>query len=233
MLRYSVIIPCWNEETALPNAVEETSRAFSALGEPFEILVVDDGSTDRTAETAYRLASQDPHVRVIALPTNRGKGAAVREGVRASEGDWILFLDADLATPPQTMERVKPCLDRCDLVQGSRRITGARIEASQPVHRVWLGRVFNVCVRALFRLPYRDTQCGFKAFHRRLRPILLGMETDGWAFDVELLLAARKVGARIEEVPVTWRHGRVSRVRLRQVGRILVDLWRLKRRYRA
>lgn len=222
-VRFSVIIPAYNEAATLEAAIGETEAAMRAINEPFEIIVVDDGSEPRSTQHAAR------SVRTIRHETNLGKGAAVRTGMLAAQGEWALFLDADLATHPSTFASFLPFLDSNDIVFGSRRISGAVIADPQPWYRDWSGQLFNVLVRAFTHLPYRDTQCGFKAFRLSVcRPLFETMETTGWVFDVELLVRASAAGLRVREMPVRWRQGPVSRVRFGHWFRILSELWRLR-----
>ncbi len=162
-MTYSIVIPCWNEEKTIGRAVLETRAFFESLAAPFEIIVVDDGSADRTAETVQNLSKEIPELRLIRHEKNLGKGAAVKTGVAAASGEWILFLDADLSTHPSAFKKFLPHLAEADIVIGSRRSSGGNIAEPQPWMREKFGQLFNLTVRLLFRLPYRDTQCGFKA----------------------------------------------------------------------
>lgn len=223
-VRFSVIIPAYNEGATLEAAIQETEAAMRAIGEPFEIIVVDDGSESRITHLASRI------VRTIRHETNLGKGAAVRTGMLAAQGEWALFFDADLATHPSTFAAFLPFLDSNDIVFGSRRVSGAVIADPQPWYRDWTGQLFNVLVRACTHLPYRDTQCGFKAFRMSVcRPLFENMETTGWVFDVELLVRARSCGLRLTEVPVVWRQGPVSRVCFSHIIPIWNELLRIRR----
>lgn len=227
---YSVIIPAYNEERTIVRAVRETVDVFRGLQKPFEIIVVDDGSRDRTAAVAARLRTEVPELTLLRHAANRGKGAAVRTGVERARGDAFLFLDADLATHPSEFPSFLSALRTADVVIGSRTMRGARIPEPQPWYRVLLGKLFNlVAVRWYLGLPYHDTQCGFKAFTQKTKPLFRQMRSSGWAFDAELLMRARRAGFRIAELPVTWRHGRVSRVRLRDVWQIAKELRGIRR----
>ncbi len=222
-VRFSVIIPAYNEAATLETAVRETEAAMKAIGEPFEIIVVDDGSESRISHLASRI------VKTIRHEKNQGKGAAVRTGMLAAEGEWALFLDADLATHPSTFASFLPFLENNDIMFGSRRVSGAVIADPQPWYRDWSGQFFNLLVRMFTDLPYRDTQCGFKAFRMSVcRPLFEKLETAGWVFDVELLVRARSRGLRMTEVPIVWRQGPVSRVRFGHWFQILAELWRVR-----
>ena len=226
---YSIILPAFNEEAAIERAVRETAASFDALGQPYEIIVVDDGSTDRTAALVEAMRADIPALRILAHKTNRGKGAAVRTGALSAAGEVTLFFDCDLSTRPATFRAFIPLLASTDIVIGSRRVPGAVITRAQKRWRSSLGRIFNAFIRLYLRLPYRDTQCGFKAIKRTALPILQTIESDGWAFDVELLARARAKGLKIAECPVTWSNRRESRVRLGSAWSIFNELRRIKR----
>jgi glycosyltransferase involved in cell wall biosynthesis len=224
MTRLTVIIPAYQESKRIRGSLEQTRAFFDSLGTPYELIVVDDGSTDGTAEAVGSLAS------VVKHKTNLGKGAAVRTGTLAATGDWILFLDADLSTKPSAFSNFLPHLENSDLVFGSRRAPEARIGTAQPAWRNGSGQVFNLLVRIMTGLPYQDTQCGFKAFRvAACRPLFESLETTGWAFDVELLMRAKKNGLIIKEVPVEWHHQGESKVRLRHFWKVLKDLMAMNR----
>ncbi len=239
MVEFSVIIPALDEEKRIARAIEETRRVFSAFNQPFEIIVVDDGSSDKTADIVENFINNSSYssssgltggsgIILVRHRCNKGKGAAVKTGTAAAQGEWILFLDSDLATHPSEFGKFLPYLSDYDVLIASRRVAGAKIAERQPLYRTWLGRLFNLCVRLYFGLPYHDTQCGFKAFRRKALPLIADLSIDGWAFDVELLYRAEKSGLRIKEIPVVWRHGAASHVRLRHAWRILSDLRRIK-----
>jgi dolichyl-phosphate beta-glucosyltransferase len=174
--------------------------------------------------------------RLLALPENAGKGRAVRTGVLAAEGRWVLVTDADLSAPLDQYARLQAAArDRdLDVVVGSRAVPGARIEVRQPRVREWLGLGFNLATRAVLRLPLRDTQCGFKLLDRsRTRPLFERLVVDGFAFDAELLFCCVRFGLRVEEVPVVWRDVPGSRVSLPGApARMLLDLARIRWRFR-
>lgn len=225
-VRYSVIIPAYNEEKNIGRALQETKRVFDGLGAPYEILVIDDGSSDRTADECGEW------VRVIRHARNQGKGAAVRTGVAAAQGEYMLFLDADLATHPQEFVQCIPLLANNDIVIGSRRVRGAMVAAAQPWHRVLAGRLFNAIIRRGLDVPFEDTQCGFKAFSARVKPLFSGLQTSGWVFDVEILARARREGMKIAEIPVEWRDSGSSKLKLSHAPHILRELLDIRKRLR-
>jgi glycosyltransferase involved in cell wall biosynthesis len=209
----SVIIPAYNEAQRLPRTVSDLLVYLDARPGSAEIVVVENGSTDGTAQIAADLAARDERVRVLSL-TTRGKGQAVRAGMLAAAGHVLLESDADASVPP---DQIPALVDRiqagADVAIGSREAPGAR-RVGEPRHRHLMGRVFNTLVRWLAIPELNDTQCGFKAFRREAAHALFTRQTiTGWAFDIEVLFIARRLGYRIDEVPVTWYYGPSSRVR--------------------
>jgi glycosyltransferase involved in cell wall biosynthesis len=194
------------------------------------VIVVDDGSQDATSALVEARAATEPRLLLVRLPLNRGKGAAVREGVLRARGERVLFMDADLATPIEEIDALEAALARgAHIAVGSRAQPGARIQVRQHILRETLGKGFNVLVRALFGGPVRDTQCGFKLFTAEAaRTLFAGATIDRFAFDVEILLLARG-RYRVDEVPVRWRHVEESRVSpfvdAPAMARDLVRLW--------
>jgi dolichyl-phosphate beta-glucosyltransferase len=226
----TVVVPAYQEEARIGPTVARIREHLD--GRDFELIVVDDGSRDRTIEVATAAADGDPRVRVLAQPRNRGKGAAVRAGMLAAHGDRVLFSDADLATPIEELAKLEERLDRgADIAIASRALPDSDIRTRQHPGREMMGRTFNVIVRALVLGGIKDTQCGFKLFTRAAAQDLFGRATlDGFAFDVEILLLARGRW-RIEEVPVVWHHVEESKVSPgTDAARMLVDVVRLRAR---
>jgi glycosyltransferase involved in cell wall biosynthesis len=231
-LQLSVVIPAYNEENRLGGTL--TAITGYLAGRDVEVLVVDDGSTDRTVAVAEGIGA--PNVRVIRLDKNRGKGAAVRAGILASTGERVLFSDADLATPIDELRKLEAKLDDGYAIAiGSRALDGADIRVRQSTPRELMGKTFNVLVRALVVGGIKDTQCGFKLFRGDLaRELFAGCAIDGFAFDVDILLRARRAGHRIAEVPVVWRHVEQSKVSpARDAARMLWDVVHLSRRRKS
>jgi len=221
----SVVIPAYNEALRLPATL---ARLHAHLGgREHEILVVDDGSADATAEVA-RAASGA--VRVLRHEPNRGKGYAVRRGMLAASGARRLLTDADLSTPIEDLALLEAALDAgSDVAIGSRAVAGARVEVHQGVHREAMGRLFNRLVQALLLPGLHDTQCGFKLFTAEAAEAAFGASTlDGFSFDVEALYVARRRGLRIAEVGVTWRNDAATRVRLLGGAAAFADVLRLR-----
>ncbi len=231
MLALSVIIPAYNEASRIGATVDAVAGYLGPRC-TFEVLVVDDGSADGTAEAAHAAAARHPEARVIRLRPHRGKGAAVREGLRQSEGSCVCFIDTDLAIPVGAMDTLLHVLEAegCDVGIASRALPESQVVAGQGLVRLALSPVFNALVRALFGLSFHDTQCGFKGFRREAaRALAERARIDGFAFDVELLLLADRLGFRIAEFPVRVERRRASSVRLMaQAVPILADLWRIR-----
>ncbi len=214
----SIVIPAYNEEQRLP----ATLRAIAAYLETkkldfVEILVVDDGSRDRTAGVVRQAAARDARVRLLQNPGNRGKGYAVRHGMREARGEWVLFTDADLSAPVEDLDRLEQSVERenADGAIGSRAVDRSLVLKRQPPFREFTGRVFNLAMRLVTGLPYRDTQCGFKLFRREVAQcVAVRQQSDGFGFDVEILYIARKHGYRIIEVPVRWANVEGTKVSL-------------------
>ena len=232
-LSLSIVVPAYNEGSRLGKSLREIVSYLHNYAPESELIVVDDGSTDHTANTARTELSDSRNVNtsVISYQSNLGKGRAVRLGLLASRGEIALFTDADLSTPiTETPKLVDPILrGECDLAFGSRALDRSLIGVHQPWRREQGGRVFNLAVRLATGLPFWDTQCGFKAFRMSAcRPIIEGATIDRFGFDVELLYVAYRAGLRLKEIPVRWDHAEGSKVNvasdsmkmLSEVGRI-------------
>lgn len=226
----SVVVPAYNEEARVGPTVRRIIEYCREAEPEYELLIVDDGSSDRTAAVAREAAAGDPRVQLIELGSNRGKGAAVRTGMLASHGSQVLFSDADLATPIEEVVKLQARLaDGHEIAIASRGLPDSRIEVRQHPVRELMGRSFNLMVRALTLGGIRDTQCGFKLFTRAAADDLFSQASiDGFAFDVEILWLARG-HYRIAEVPVIWRHIEESKVSAgTDAARMFVDLVRIR-----
>lgn len=230
----SVVIPAFNERRRIRPALEGLAEYFDGRGASYELLVVDDGSTDDTAGAAREWArdkNPGPPLRVISIP-HRGKGGAVAEGVMAAEGKWILMTDVDLSTPIREWERLCRELEEgADLAIGSRQAEGARLTRRQAWVRQHLGTMFGALVRKAFPVGVLDTQCGFKAFTAEAaRELFRELRAKGLCFDVEIILRARSLGMKVAEVPVEWKNDPDSRVRVwKDLPGVLWDLWKIRR----
>ncbi|PYK66569.1 MAG: glycosyl transferase [Verrucomicrobia bacterium] len=219
---FSVVIPCFNEAARIGQTLRLTLDYLVTHAPESELIVVNDGSTDTTGtETREGFDETKIETRLLENFPNRGKGAAVREGLLAAQKPIGLFFDADLSTPLDEIPKViEPIANGdLDIAFGSRALDRSLIGIRQPWRREYGGRVFNFLVRIVTGLPFWDTQCGFKAFRLDIcRPILEAARIDGFAFDVELLVLARRVGLRIREIPVHWNHAEGSKVRFLHDG---------------
>jgi len=228
----SVVIPTYNASARIAASLKTVAAYLAGLTFGTEIVVVDDGSTDGTAEAARAAVAGFGHARVLRRESNLGKGASVRDGVLASAGEVILFCDDDLSTPITEFDKVLGAIEAgADVVIGSRALPDSDIQVRQRRPREWLGKIFNVLVRLFVLRGYRDTQCGFKAFRREAaRDIFSSLETTGFGFDVEVLVLCHERGDLVVEVPVVWRDARPSRVRMfRGSWGMVGDLWRIRR----
>ncbi len=224
----SIVIPAYNEARRLRQSVERIEEYFASRRYPHETLIVDDGSQDNTRQLAQELAQAHPEIRVLQQPTNRGKGAATRRGVLASRGDYILCTDADLSTPIEELDKLLPRLERgFDVAIGSRKVPESRI--AQPLVRRIIGDLGNVLIRLVLRLPFYDTQCGFKLYRRKAARKLFGqLLMPRFSFDYEILSRAQKLNLHVAEVGVRWRHVEGSTVRARDVMRSFFDVFRVR-----
>ncbi len=228
----SVVIPAYNEAARLPATLDAIVAYLRNGGAPFEVVVVDDGSLDGTAEVVRARAATDPGIRLVRSESNHGKGYAVRAGLLEARGDLWLFSDADLATPIEEVEKLRTAIDRgADLVLASRALPESVLPVPQSLRRRVLGRCFNAAVRVSLGIPYRDTQCGFKLMRAgALRGVVERLETHHFGFDFELVYRAHRRGLRIAEVGVVWRDQAGSKVRVWRDGFImLASLRRIRR----
>ncbi len=202
----SVIIPAYNEESRLLATLARIYEYLRAQSYGYEMIVVSDGSRDKTAAVALEWKPEGCPLEVIDRKENRGKGYSVREGAALAKGEYILFSDADLSTPIEEVEKFLPLLKSgSDIVIGSRSLQDSEIVVRQPFYRKLMGRVFNGMVQLLAVKGIIDTQCGFKSFSRKaVEDIFSLCLIEGFAFDVEILFLARKLGFAIEEIPVRW-----------------------------
>ena len=226
-----MVIPAYNEAARLGSTLERAVEYLSRRGGSYEVLVVDDGSRDRTAEVAEAFA--DRGVRMICHERNRGKGAAIRTGVLASIGDQVLLSDADASTPIEELEKLERWLPEAPLVLGSRAVPGADVQRHQPFYRELMGKTFNRIIRVLGVRGLHDTQCGFKLLAGDVaRELAAELTIDGFAYDVELVWLARRRGYRIVEVGVVWVDSPDSRVDpVRSSLAMLRDVVRMRRRH--
>jgi dolichyl-phosphate beta-glucosyltransferase len=225
--RYSIVIPAYNETARIERALSSVSDCIRLRGWDAEVLVVDDGSADNTAALVQLWAQRHPEVRLLRNDRNRGKGYSVRNGMLRAAGEIVMFTDADLSSPIEEAERLFAAItEGADVAIGSRWLTGRRIVHKQPLYRRVFGRCFNALTRTIMRLPFADTQCGFKAFRREAAQLVFGLQRiERWGFDPEILFIGIKRGLRIAEVPVSWGHDERSRISyLRDGMQMLMEL---------
>jgi dolichyl-phosphate beta-glucosyltransferase len=217
----SIVIPAFNEAERLPATLVAIHEYVKTSSRSTEVIVVDDGSTDGTAD----IAAQAPFpVRVIRQPKNLGKGAAVRTGMAAAEGEWRYLCDADLSTPIQDLDTLWAVRDQADIILGSRRVAGAHIEKHQSWLKETLGRGGNWLIQLLIAPGIQDTQCGFKLFHRRTAPLFRQQRINRWGYDFEILYLARMAKLKIREVTVHWANDERSKVRNGDYLKTLLEL---------
>jgi dolichyl-phosphate beta-glucosyltransferase len=236
----SIVIPSFNEELRLPASLEKIAAYVQEKRPNTEVIVVDDGSTDRTAAIAETWRGRIPQLRVVSNGVNRGKGFSVRHGSLEARGAVVLFTDADLSSPIAEGEKLLSALESHDVAIGSRAVDRSLIEVHESQFRELAGIIFNRIVRIILRLPFVDTQCGFKAFRRERCRIIFEQQTiERFGFDPELLYLARHHGLSIVEVPVRWSHSPATKVNmLRDSVQMFLDVsvirWNAARgRYRG
>ena len=210
----SIIIPAYNESARIEATLERVMTCVETQGWDAEVLVIDDGSKDDTAAIVERWMDRFPRLHLIENPGNRGKGYSVRNGLLQAAGDVVMFTDADLSAPMEEAGLLLAALaEGADVAIGSRWMDRTRQTIHQPLYRQFFGRCFNAITRGVMGLPFKDTQCGFKAFRREAAQVIFRLQTiERWGFDPEILFIARKLKYRIAEVPVTWGHDERSRM---------------------
>ncbi len=216
-MKLSVIIPAYNEAERLPATIDEASAWLTeTFGENFEMIIVDDGSSDETVKRVQAMMNGRPQLKLLEQPENRGKGAAVRRGMLAATGDIRLFMDADHSTHIRESKKVLDAIEHgTDIVIASRQHPESDISVHQSWLREHMGQSFNFIMRSIVGLEMQDTQCGFKAFTAKAAgDIFSRQQLDGFSFDVEVLFLASKLGYNIAEIPVEWINEPNSRVRI-------------------
>jgi dolichyl-phosphate beta-glucosyltransferase len=228
----SIVIAAYNEEKRISPSLFKIKEYLTGQDMDYEIIVVDDGSTDRTRKIAADLIPDIPHLKVISYETNRGKGYALKTGVLASDGDVVLLTDADLSTPIEELSKLLPLISdgKYDIAIGSRALALSEIIRKQPWWRQSMGKLFNKIVKVLIVDDFRDTQCGFKVFSGdAARNLFSQAQIDRFAYDVEILALAKKKGYRILEVPIRWINSPESKVNpFRDSLQMLCDLLRIR-----
>jgi dolichyl-phosphate beta-glucosyltransferase len=231
----SIVIPAYDEAARLRGPLEQIFAHLKSQKIRGELILVDDGSSDRTAETAITVFAENREIdaRVLSYSPNRGKGYAVRAGLKEAKANIALFSDADLSTPIEEMDKlVEPIqLGEFDVTFGSRALDRSLIGTHQPWRREQGGKVMNLVIRKMSGLPFADTQCGFKAFNMaKFRPLLEVMTIDRFGFDVEFLFVAKYHGLKLKEIPVRWNNVEGSKVSVfRDTRRMFTELLQIRR----
>ena len=232
----SIVIPAYNEAARIERALERVLACVEERGWDAEVLVVDDGSTDATPEIVEswmeRKGDRYRRLHLIQNPGNCGKGYSVRNGLLQAAGEIVMFTDADLSAPMEEAERLFQAIhEGADVAIGSRWMDRQRQTIEQPMYRQVFGRCFNWITRRVMGLPFKDTQCGFKAFRREVAQVIFRLQTiERWGFDPEILFIARKLRYAIREVPVTWGHDERSRLSYLKDGLKMLEEMALIRR---
>ena len=230
-MTYSIVIPAYNESNRIRPTLDEILRYVEEHKWDVEILVVDDGSRDDTAEIVREFSRSHPQVQLVQNPGNRGKGFSVRNGMMHARGEICLFTDADLSSPIGEAEKLFSAIrDGADIAIGSRWLRAELQTERQPLYRQLFGRIFNLLLRLVLGLHYMDTQCGFKAFRGdAARQIFPMQKIERWGFDPEILFLARRRKLRTVEVPVIWVHSEGTRLHPFRDGiRMFGDVMRIR-----
>jgi glycosyltransferase involved in cell wall biosynthesis len=230
-ITYSIVIPAYNESARIRATLDRVLAHIHDRHWDAEVLVVNDGSRDNTARIVESYAAQHPTLRLLQNPGNRGKGYSVRNGMAHASGEILLFSDADLSSPIEEADRLFAALETgADVAIGSRWLRAELQTQRQSLHRQLFGRIFNLVLRIILGLPYRDTQCGFKAFTRRAAQVIFPRQhIERWGFDPEILFLARKFGMKVIEVPVEWAHSEGTRIHpLRDGIRMFAEMLRVR-----
>lgn len=227
----SVVIPAFNEEDRIGATIQKIYDYLKEKSETFEIIVVDDGSSDNTVDVVRNASERIKNIKVLSNGSNKGKGFSVRNGILNSTCSLVLISDADLSTPIEEIEKFFPWIDSgYDIVIGSRGLEESEILKKQPWYRQSMGKTFNEMVKILVLNDFDDTQCGFKIFKSDAAKRVFSLsKIDGFAFDVEILFIAKKMGFRTKEVPVRWINSPQSRVKImRDPLKMFLDLFRIR-----
>lgn len=226
----SVVIPAYNEVKRLPETLIDIDAKLARVKYSYEILVINDGSTDGTAEMVRRFLHIIKNLRLIDNEKNKGKGAVVKQGILEAQGDYRLFMDADNSTTVNQFENMTPYFQEgYDVVIGSRDVKGAELHPAQPFYKRILGNAGNIFIQALLLPGIWDTQCGFKCFTRAAAEKVFSLQRiNGWGFDVEILTLSKILGYRIKEIPVVWVNDLRSTVKLSAYIKVLIETVKIR-----
>lgn len=225
-MKYSIVVPAYNEEKRIGNFLPDLKKFTE--GEDAEVIVVDDGSKDKTVEVLNGLKWDA--LKIISYKPNRGKGHAVRTGVEAAKGDYVIFLDADGSTGVSEIPKMGNAFENADVVVGTRKTDDASLEKKQPFGRRLASWGFNTLVNVMFLMNHSDYLCGFKGFKRdAAKNIFSDMKSKRWSFDVEVFYRAKKFKYKVAEVPISWKHMEGSKISLaRDMPTIFLSLLKLR-----
>jgi glycosyltransferase involved in cell wall biosynthesis len=230
-LDYSIIIPAYNESARIVPTLDRVLAYIQQHRLEAEIIVVNDGSRDDTAELVRHYAGGSASIRLVENPGNRGKGYSVRNGILHAKGAVLLFSDADLSSPIEEASKLFDSIHRgSDVAIGSRWLRADLQTTRQPIYRQVLGRVYNLALRVVLGLSFKDTQCGFKAFKQQAARDIFGRQViERWGFDPEILFLAMQLGYKTEEIPVAWAHDGRSKINPLIDGMsMLLDVFRIR-----
>jgi len=223
---FSVVIPVYNEAKRIEEGLKKILNFFNDNQFDYEIIIVDDGSTDQTVKIIKEFCC--PRIRILQHSKNKGKGAAVKTGALAAQKNFILITDIDLSTPIEELYKLIPYLKNYDIVIASRGVREAQIIQRQPFYKELLGRLGNLLVQILLLPGIKDTQCGFKLFKKKVQKIFQKLTINSWGFDMEMLFLAKRAGLKIKEVGVIWENNPSSKVKLIDYAKVLYDLFKIK-----
>lgn len=231
--KLSIIIPVFNEENCIKRTLESIAYYLSSLGYSYEIIVADDGSTDTTKKIVESFIQTHPNLAIKFVTENihKGKGYAVKIGMKNSNGEYSLFLDADLSTDIKELDKFIPYIqEQVDVIIGSRKIQGAKIEIHQPFIREFMGKVFTWLSNIILGTQFSDFTCGFKCFSKKAKEQIFNLQKiTNWSYDAEILFLAKKLGYHIKEVPVIWKNDPSTKVRLfRDAISSFIDLIKIR-----
>jgi dolichyl-phosphate beta-glucosyltransferase len=227
----SIVIPAYNEEGRIGTSLTEIYSFLKKRNYDFEIIVVDDGSKDKTLNLLSEYSQNIPNLIVLKNESNQGKGFSVKKGVLNSKGDIILYTDADLSTPIGELDKLIYWLDEGYPISiGSRDLPESQVNRHQAWYRELMGKIFNRIIRLILNLDYHDTQCGFKCFRNDAAlEIFKGLRLCGFSFDVEMLFIAKHRGIKVKEVPIRWHNSPESKVKIvRDSSKMLWDILKLR-----
>lgn len=227
----SVIIPAYNEEKRISRTIEDIGNYLKNQNFESEIIIVSDGSTDKTVEIVKSFSNKFKNLKIIDYKENKGKGFGVREGILKAQGEFRIFTDADNSTPISEIEKFwKEFEMGADIVIGSREIKGAILDPPQPLFRRFVGECFKFLRKIIVGLwEIQDTQCGFKCFKKEtVERVFPKCKIDRFAFDPEILILAKKAGYKIKEVPIYWRNDLMSKVKIKSIFKMAIDLIKIR-----